>query len=186
MSEAFTDKKLLLLGNMLECTKGESPDLSTAVVCTSDGENLYFSFTCQSDCMTPKHNGFNDPLFEGDIVEILLSLEHRNHYLEIEVNQNNAQYCVLIDNDGNGNFSVTKMDAPCFSSSVNINENEWECEIILPKKELTRLNINESDCYINLLRQDYDKNGVLRLYCVYPTLCGSFHRSERFEKFTIK
>lgn len=185
MSKLFSERRLILLGNMLECTTGAESDLKTAVICTRDKENLYFNFICESDGFSPKHKEFNAPLYEGDIAEILLSLDKREHYLEIEVNQNNAQYCVLIDNDGSGNFEITKLEKPCFSSEVFLRENEWECEISLPLVEIEKLGGKLDGCYINLLRQDYDKAGNLRLYSLYPTYCNSFHKCGYFEKIII-
>lgn len=75
-----------------------------------DGKNLIFRFDCEEEFFCPKYYGYNEPLYEGDIVELMISLGDKNRYLEVEVNQNNANYCVIIINaDGKGKISIEKL-----------------------------------------------------------------------------
>ena len=44
-----------------------------------DEENLYFRFDCREEFFRPEHNEFNAPLYEGDIVELMLTLGEKTN-----------------------------------------------------------------------------------------------------------
>lgn len=181
----MADGTLLFLKNMTECREGIAPDATLCTV-TKAEDTLIFDFSVTDDFLCSKHGGYNDPLYEGDIVEVLITLGEKNRYLEIEVNPDGAQYCVVIENsDGKGDISITKLPAPIFASAVERTDDGWDCEIALPLNELISLGFSEKNCYFNMLRQSFDRDGRLNLYCLFPTLSSSFHVTDAFQKLEI-
>ncbi len=176
---------ILIKSRLYECKTGKEPFSETLFVCSEDKNNYYFKFNCQQKYSYPKHKEYNAPLYEGDIVEVMLSLENKNKYLEIEVNQYNAKYCVLIENkDGKGDISIEKLDKSlfCSLSFERQKDSRWIVYISLPKKQLSALGWRADTCYINAHRQDFDKSGKLRLYSLNPTLSDTFHCVDAFIK----
>lgn len=169
--------KIKILENYLvECETGKKAKLKTKILFEHDEKNLYFHFECEQIFRSPKYFHYNEPLFEGDIVEVLITLDERKKYLEIEANQNNSQYSVIIYNkDGKGNIEITKIDKSNFCSTIKELENFWSCDIILAKENLKKLGWNENDFFINFHRQDFDKNNNMNLYSLQPTFCRKFH-----------
>ncbi|HHT82987.1 MAG TPA: hypothetical protein GXZ92_00800 [Clostridiales bacterium] len=176
-------KKVLHDAYLKECVKGGKAPVQTHFVCQEDNENIYFHFDCEQNFAFPKHKEYNAPLYEGDIVEVLISLDSKNRYLEIEVNQYNAKYCVIIDNiDGNGDIIINKMDNCIFESRVLAQKERWITDIVLSKKNLAAIGWKKDNCFFNAHRQDFDQKGKLHLYSLYPTYSNSFHKTAAFEK----
>lgn len=176
------NKKVLIKGLLKECETATDAKLKTQFTCLEDKDNLYFDFQCEQTFPFPKHTEYNQPLYEGDIVEVLLSLGNKNRYLEIEINQYNTKYCVIIENiDGEGDIIISKVADCPFMVESTINDEIWACHITLPKKELLKMGWHEN-CYINSHRQDFDKDGHLNLYSLYPTFSRSFHKTKAFQK----
>lgn len=143
----------------------------------------YFRFECVEDNFCPKHSEYNRPLYEGDIVEVLITLEEKNRYLEIEVNQNNANYCAIIDNkDGFKEITINLLTENPIKSTVNIMKNKWTCDILIALDKLYELGLNPTKTFLNAHRQDFDKDGNLRLYSLSPTYSDTFHRTDAFVK----
>lgn len=175
--------EVLLQGFLKECRKGGTAELKTYIVCSEDDQNLYFEFDGEQRAPFHKHNEYNAPLYEGDIFEVLLTLESQNRYLEIETNGNNAQYCVIIENkDGEGDIIIDKLDECIFSSTTLIQSDRWQAKITLPKEKLKKLGWKKEECRINLHRQDFDSEGNLNLYSYFPTFSGSFHKIKSFKR----
>lgn len=174
-------RKQLLSAELKECRGGGHARLNTRVGVFEDAANLYFVFDGEQDFPYHKHWEYNAPLYEGDIYEVLLTLSGKNRYLEIEVNGNNAAYCVIIDNkDGEGDIVITKLDRCVFEAVSRLDPSRWTAEIKLPKDELRKLGRHAGPCMFNMHRQDFDADGVLNLYSLYPTFSGSFHKTASF------
>lgn len=175
--------KTLLQGFLKECRMGGQADLKTHVECSEDDKNLYFVFDGEQREPCHKHFEYNAPLYEGDIFEVLLTLDSAKRYLEIETNGNNAQYCVIIENkDGEGDIIIKKLDKCIFTSVTDIRSDSWQAKITLPKEQLRKLGWQKESCRINLHRQNFDGKGNLNLYSFFPTYSGSFHKINSFEK----
>lgn len=175
--------RILLQGFLKECRKGGQADLQTYVVCSEDEKNLYFEFDGEQAAPFHKYCEYNAPLYEGDIFEVLLTLDRPDRYLEIETNGNNAKYCVIIENkDGEGDIIITKPDRRIFDSTTETQSDKWRTRITLAKAELHKLGWKKEECRINLHRQDFDSKGNLNLYSFFPTLSGSFHKTKSFGK----
>lgn len=176
---------ILIEGTLKETIKGEVAFLETEFICSEDKNNYYFKFSCEENYPSPMHKKYNMPLYEGDIVEVMLTLENKNRYLEIELNQYNAKYCAIIENkDGKGDIIINKIDE-CLFYSFSLQRKEdsrWVTYISLPKENIQKLGWNPDKCYINVHRQDYDKDGKLNLYSLNPTYCKTFHVVDAFTK----
>lgn len=176
---------ILIESSLKECITGEKALLRTDFMCTEDNNNLYFKFSCEENNPYPRHKKYNEPLYEGDIVEVMLTLEEKNCYLEIELNQYNAKYCAVIENsDGKGDIIINKVDE-CMFYSFSLKRQEdgrWISYISLSKDLLKKIGWSADSCYINAYRQDYDKTGKLNLYSLSPTYCATFHVVDSFIK----
>lgn len=170
----------------LKDTRTGEENYRTAIIFYRDKENMYFRFECREEFFYPKHFNYNDPLYEGDIAELMISLGDKNTYLETETNFNGADYCVLIENkDGRGDISITKLTKKLFKSHVQTLEDGWACDIIVNMDELKKIGFADR-FYFNVHRQDFDENGNLHLYSLSPTYCDTFHVTERFIEGRIK
>lgn len=179
--------EILLQGSLKECRKGRTAELKTYIVCSEDEKNLYFEFDGEQKSPFHKHNEYNAPLYEGDIFEVLLTLDRPNRYLEIETNGNNAKYCVIIENkDGEGDIIINKLNECIFEATADIQPERWQTKITLPKEKLKKLGWKKEECRINLHRQDFDGEGNLNLYSFFPTFSGSFHKTKAFKRLYNK
>lgn len=174
--------EVLLQGFLKECRKGGQAELKTFVVCSEDEKNLYFEFDGEQKAPFHQHCEYNAPLYEGDIFEVMLTLDRPDRYLEIEINGNNAKYCVIIENkDGEGDIIINKLNECIFESTADVQPERWRAAITLPKAELHKLGWEKEACRINLHRQDFE-DGNLNLYSFFPTFSGSFHKINSFGK----
>src|SRR5690554_3933302 len=162
--------KMLVSGYLKECFRGQKAEIMTFFKCWEDQERLYFSFNSQEVFPYPKFKEYNQPLYLGDTVEVFLTLDRPNKYLEIEANQLGAQYCVIIDNkDGKGDIIINKLDKSIFQSQNLFEDNFWRCHIEIEKKQLYKIGWREDAAFINAHRQDFDKEGRLNIYSLFPT-----------------
>ena len=53
----------------LKETESGAESSRTCVFCRQNGEELFFRFECKENYFYPKHYAYNEPLYEGDIVE---------------------------------------------------------------------------------------------------------------------
>lgn len=145
-----------------------------------------FRFECKENFFYPRYFNYNEPLYDGDIVELMITLGDKRRYLEIECNYNNADYCVLINNcDGEGDIVITPLDENVIKSRVEKLADGWACEIMLSVKELKKLGFS-NPFYFNAHRQDYDETGYLNLYSLSPTFCDKFHKTTAFLRAEIE
>lgn len=170
----------------LKETESGAESSRTCVFWRQNGEELFFRFECKEEFFYPKHYGYNEPLYEGDIVELMITLGSKNRYLETETNFNGADYCVIIENkDGEGDIEIFPLEKNLVKSKVETLVDGWACDIILDIKELKKIGLGK-DVFFNAHRQDFDENGILRLYSLNPTLCRTFHRISAFLRAEIK
>jgi len=164
---------------------GEVSD-KTVFKASFDGENFLFRFECKEDYFYPKYTEYNDPLYEGDIVELMITLGEKNYYLETETNFNGADYCVKIRNrDSKGDIEIEKIDENFIKSCVKTVKNGWVCDIIISERNLKKLGFKEK-FFINAHRQDFDESGKLNLYSLSPALSETFHVTDAFLSAEIR
>ncbi len=165
---------------LLDCETGLAPAQNGYAEYSVTDESITVDFRLEEDCPNPKHHGYNEPLHEGDIVEILLTLGDKKKYLEIEVNLNGALYAAVITNrDGEGDILIDFLPSHEVTYSTSIADGIWSTRIELPISWLKTLGFRNNECW-NLLREDYDDDGNMRLSCISPTYARSFHKIKAF------
>lgn len=163
-----------------DCETGLEPRQKGEVSYETTPDEIRVSFTLEENCPNPRHSEYNAPLYDGDIVEILLTLGSRNRYLEVEVNENGAIYVAVITNrDGEGDYSVSLLPSHRVGYSTSFSDGVWKTSIRLPIPWLRSLGYSNNEFW-NLLREDYDDEGNMYLSCVSPTYCRSFHKIKAF------
>lgn len=160
-------------------TGGESPFYTKLNVYKENG-NLCFMFDCKNSKLFSAHEGLNTDLFEGDVCEAFVSIDgKRDTYVEIEVAPNNSVFCKRVYDDGNG---ITLFDMEnIVTSFVEINGNDYKLFFSIPLEKIGA----EKGILFNAYR--IETEGGIRdenLLAVNPTLCRTFHKREKFIKFT--
>lgn len=179
-NKTFTVGKTFVRNFLSDSRTGEKSN-RTKFYASYDEENLYFRFDCKEEFFRPEHKEFNAPLYEGDIVELMLTLGDKNNYLEVEVNQNNALYLALITNsDGKGDISINLSEENFIKSAVSVNQTGWTCDIIIPTEKLTEKGWKAENAFFNAHRQDFDEKGYLDLYSLNSPLSDTFHVTDAF------
>jgi hypothetical protein len=171
--------------NLVDTTTGEIKD-DTFFAFKHNKEKVFFYFKCERVYNNSKHNSYNAPLYEGDIVELMLTLGSDNHYLEIEINEHNAQYLVVIENaDGKGEITIRYLPSSIATSKVKVLDDNWAMyEIIMDKEELKNLGMTETVKF-NAHRQIFDDDNVLHLRSLNPTYSHTFHDIDAFIKINF-
>lgn len=83
-------------------TNGQAVDFLTHVTLASNDQHLTVSFECMQDDFVDQNNmtQHNDPLYNQEVFEVFISTgkEDSKHYLELEINPNNALWIGTINN----------------------------------------------------------------------------------------
>ncbi len=167
---------------LVDCITGGEAYQKTEVTTFIYEDKLVVEFDAINLCPRSKHATYNAPLYDGDIVEILLTLGDRNRYLEIEVNQNGALYVAVVTNkDGEGDIDIKLLPDHGITYNSTTTHYFWHVGIVMSIPWLESLGY-QGDEYWNLLRQDFDEKGELHLSCVSPTYTASFHKPKAFIK----
>lgn len=171
--------------NLCNSESGESRD-DTYFSFNHDKEKLYFCFKVHRMFKKSVHKEYNAPLYEGDIVELMLTLDSDNSYLEIEVNEFNTQYCVLIHNkDGKGDITISYLPESVIESEVEIiDDNFAQYFITVKKDDLRKLGWN-GILKFNAHRQIFDDEGYLHLRSLNPIFGKTFHNTDAFIKAVL-
>ncbi|MDR2266189.1 MAG: hypothetical protein LBE09_01205 [Christensenellaceae bacterium] len=160
---------------------------TTTCSATFSSNCLSFNFSIQDNAIISFGESYNDPLWKGDIVEIMITLGTDSRYLELEVNPDGIAYAVIINNsDYISNLDVTPIDIIPFAYSAKRNSKGWEAIVHLPLQILIELGWDEHKSKINIYQQDFKSDGTLALYAAYPTLCSTFHVPQKFEKLELE
>ncbi len=168
--------------NLIECISGGTPYEQGSAVAEVSHKEIKVTFEVVNKDNNGKHTSYNAPLYDGDIVEILLTLGDINRYLEIEVNPLGALYAAVVFNkDGQGDIEIDLLKEHKIEYTVSLEGDNWTTEIILPKDWLESLGY-QTDAYWNLLREDFDNDGTMHLSCISPTFAPSFHKTQAFIK----
>lgn len=138
-----------------------------------NGDELVFSFLACDSGFYSAGNNYNDPIYDGSVVEIFLSYGIKNHYYEIEVAPNGTVFLADIENINN----QTKINFinDCFiKTSVKKTANNYSVTISFPLNK-----IKTEEPKFNAFRIEFVDNKQY-LYALNPTMCDSFHRIEAF------
>ncbi len=166
--------------DMLDCLTGGEPYQKTQVTASIDETHLRLTFSGRNVCPKAMHSTYNAPLYEGDIYELLMTLDAPNRYLEVEIDPNGTLYVVIITNrDGEGDIEIEYLDTHRIEAMTDIRGELWTADLTLDMQWLRSLGYQEP-VFWNLLRQDFGEDGVLHLSCVSPTYAPSFHKPKAF------
>lgn len=172
---------------LLENNSGLVGVEGTKVTFWHDKKNVYFEFVCDTivDGYSSFGKKYNDKLWQGNVVEVFITLGDKMKYLEVETNPDGINYAVHIFNkDGKGDFDLTYLDEGKYSSTVEIKDNLWTTLMTIPFVKLEELGFDKNNAYINLYRQSHVNNDV-NLYSYSPTLVPQFHTCSKFAKLTF-
>ena len=118
---------------------GKEPKKVTEVTFFSKDDSLKLLFICFDSDIISKGKSYNDRLYEGDVVELFLTLGERNRYLELEVNPDGVEYAGVVENDGKGGISITYIPDSPFVSKTERTEYGWTSEWEIDLKNLKTL-----------------------------------------------
>jgi len=168
---------------LLNNNTGLKADYETELEVKEEGDNLVFSFASSHPSLSSYSNIYNDDIWSGDVVEIFISTNNHDKYLELEVAPNNTKFLALITNDGKSFKGEFIND--CFFESTSIVENDvWKVEIKLPKSKVYISENNEIK--FNAFRIDTDgEEPNKHLFALSPTMLPSFHKLYAFIKYKI-
>ncbi len=173
------ERKLTLKENVT----GSNPKKVTEVAFFSKNDSLKLLFICADSDIISKGQSYNDKLYEGDVVELFLTLGERNRYLELEVNPDGVEYSAVVTNDGNGKIDIDFLETPPFTSKTKRTASGWESEWEVDLNALKTLGFDRDNAYFNLYRQDFQSDGELNLYALSPTYKPTFHEPDAFVKY---
>ena len=140
---------------------------------TKKDDLFIFSFEAMKSSLFSAHNKYNDPIYEGCVVEVFIEYGKKNHYYEVEVAPNGTVFLADIENiDGKTHIfciddcsvkSNVKIDVDCYNVTIQIPVEKIKTES--PKFNAFRIEVADGKQY---------------LYALNPTMCDWFHRMEFF------
>ena len=173
---------MTILSGKLKDNYGLAVKNETEFSVSFENDTLKLLFISYDRAIISKGKSYNDKLYEGDTVEIFLTLGRKNRYLELEVNPDGVKYAGIVTNDGG--INVEYLNECPFSAKTDRIEKGWQTEMIIPLKNLYPLGFKKENAYFNLYRQDFQGEN-LYLYALNPTLKDTFHYVESFIKLEI-
>lgn len=176
-------KEILLVDN----STGGKPQQATTAKLLWNNNNLYVCFKCIDTYINATMTGYNDKLYEEEIVEVLVD-DNRDMktYIELEVNPLNAILHYSIHNNLKGNILRYGRVNQKVKSAVLIDElrGTWSVELEIPFSEFnTAPNIppQKGDRWlINLHRIDRPKDKKEQYMSWSPTGKDNFHMPDKF------
>ena len=156
-----------------ECTKNGLVKHQTDFDVKRKGDELIFAFHAYNSAFYCAGNKYNDPIYNGSVVEVFITYGKENHYYEVEIAPNGTTFLADIENI-NGSFK-TNLIKDCFiKSEVNVINNDYQVMIHFPVDKIK----TESPLF-NAFRIEFVDNKQ-NLYALNPTMCATFHRMEAF------
>lgn len=160
-----------------------APVKKTGVTLYFEDEGLKLLFICQDSAIISKGKSYNDKLYEGDTVELFLTLGEKERYLELEVNPDGVEYAVVVKHSGK-EMDITPLEEPPFFTNTVKTGEGWMTSWEIPLAKLEKLGFDRNNAYFNIFRQDYD-GGRLNLYALSPTGKDTFHDIQSFIKLDL-
>lgn len=170
---------------LVDTVSGEAPRQPTTVCLAWSNRYLYAGFECRDTYINATYRGFNDLLYEEEVVEVFID-DNRDlkTYLEFEVNPLNALLHYGIHNNLRGQIITFARTERKIKTAVTREEQIWRAEIAIPFTEfLTAANEppKPGDAWrINLYRIDRPAGGGVEYSAWSPTGEANFHIPERF------
>lgn len=159
---------------------GQPAKYPTVLEYSRVGNSLRFKFTCEDSKLFSAYSEDNEPIYDGDVCEVFLSTGGKmNEYYELEVAPNGTIFFAKIINDNGLKTSFLQKN---FSSSVTLTDIGYEVEIVIPFESVA---IGKYPVYFNAFRIETQGDEEHRLMALNPTLCGNFHRYDKFIQFDL-
>lgn len=137
---------------------------------------LVFEFYASHCSFFSYSHKFNDPIYNGDVVEVFIKTKEENHYLEIELAPNGTLFIGDIFNDGKRR-ELTMLENKGIIAETKKNNCDLMAKLIIPYKNY---NISE-DIVFNAFRIETDGGkSNAHLFALNPTMCDTFHILEAF------
>lgn len=178
---------------LVENVSGGRPRQGTCVGLMWNDRFLYAAFRCRDNYLNATYRGFNDKLYEEEVVEVFID-DNRDYktYIEIEVNPLNAVLHYAIHNDLKGKIlAFARTDQKIETAVFYDQEQEiWNTEMAIPFGELvtgSHIPPKPGDSwFVNLFRIDRPKDGNDEYSAWSPTGKINFHLPEYFGELVFK
>lgn len=172
---------------LADTVTGGRPIRSTELKLLWSSEFLYAAFRCEDDYVYATMTGYNDKLYEEDVVEIFIDDDRdRKTYIEIEVNPLNAVLHYYIQNSPGMEFLQFARVNKAVRSAVLREEGDkaFSVELAIPFTEFVTAKNSppaKGDRWLmNLYRIDRAKNGAVEYSAWSPTGEAKFHIPQKF------
>ena len=179
--------KAALKVELVDTVTGEKPVQGTYVCLLWDNEFLYIAFDCEDREIRAAYTGFNDPIYDQDVVEIFIDDNNDlKTYLEFEVNPRNAVLHYMIANNLEGTFlGYARLKNNVISKVVRKEgEKRTWYEIAIPFVEFATADYippRSGDVWkLNLYRIDRGENGQDEYSAWALTGKVAFHKPQYF------
>lgn len=159
-----------------ENIKGGEAKFETLFEVENRKEELYFHFIAKNCSFNSFSDKYNDPIYQGDVVEVFIDRGEKNHYLELEVAPNGTIFFANVLNE-NGKLLLDYLPNEGLEV-INKKENDTLEVVIKINKDRWNLNV---PLRFNAYRIDTenvasDKN----LFALNPTMSPTFHAPNSF------
>ncbi|MCX7746727.1 MAG: carbohydrate-binding family 9-like protein [Clostridia bacterium] len=172
---------------LVDTATGEQPKQETTAKMMWNDEFLYIAFYCKDTYINATLTGYNDPLFQEEVVEVFIDdNKDLKTYIELEVNPLNALLHYYIQNDlQDVIYKYARVGKEVKTAVVRDDEKGfWSAEMAVPLKEFTtapNMPPKPGDkWFFNFYRIDRPKDGNDE-YCAWsPTGKLYFHVPQKF------
>ena len=146
---------------------------STEVNIKEENGLVVFDFTAYKSSLFSAGVHYNDPIYEGSVVEVFIYYGKEHHYYEIEVAPNDTIFLADIENI-NGKTQINYINDCFVKTNVTIDGDCYKVTIKFPIEKIKTESPKFNAFRIELV------NGKQYLYALNPTMCDRFHRMEAF------
>ncbi|THF74587.1 carbohydrate-binding family 9-like protein [Cohnella fermenti] len=174
--------------SLLDTVTGAVPVQPTTAKLLWSERFLYVAFACEDDAPNATMTGFNDKLYEEEVVEIFVDDDNDlRTYIEIEVNPLNAVLHYAIHNHPDGHSLAFARTDCRLTTAVRLDpeQRRWTAEIAIPFTEFVAARRSPphpgDEWRMNLYRIDRPQDGSPDEYSAWsPTGEVQFHKPDRF------
>lgn len=161
---------------------GKEAVYKTVVDVNRTGDAIKFDFVCENSTRHCPYEGFNAPLYTGDVVEAFVCLDKtRKNYFEIELAPNGSAFIAKVTYRGKKDFDCDFVKENFLTSTVTPTESGYLASFSVPLKAIGYKDGDE--IVYNAYRIDTDgKYRDKHLFALNPTMCDTFHCPEYFIK----
>lgn len=184
-------------------TDGKESEQKTIVQLKNDGKYLTIAFECLQNPFVEQnsYNQHNSELYKQEVFEIFIAAGEQTptHYLELEINPNNAIFAGWIDNptkEAPKNLQLIDYKDTKIIHSVQKKQDSWSGKMQIPwallgsKKDIYRINFYRIISLKNHTKANWEGTPSTCAYlCWSPTMSGKiprFHRPDFFGFLKIK